>query len=71
MASGKVKWFDNRHGFGFISQDNGPDVFVHHTAIAGAGYKTLKEGEDVVFDLVAGDRGPKALNVQRQQPSAP
>jgi CspA family cold shock protein len=70
MASGKVKWFDNRHGFGFIIQENGPDVFVHHTAIVGTGYRTLQEGEAVVFDLVAGAKGPKAENVQRQQPNA-
>jgi cold shock protein len=69
MASGKVKWFDNKHGFGFIVQDTGPDVFVHHTAILGTGYKTLKEGEEVVFEVVAGEKGPKAQNVQRQQAS--
>jgi cold shock protein len=67
MASGKVKWFDNRHGFGFIVQDGGPDVFVHHTAIVGAGFKTLNEGDEVVFDVVAGEKGPKAQNVQRQR----
>jgi CspA family cold shock protein len=70
MASGKVKWFDNKHGFGFIVQDAGPDVFVHHTAILGTGYKTLKEGEEVVFEIVAGEKGPKAQNVQRQQASS-
>jgi len=69
MASGKVKWFDNKHGFGFITPDTGPDVFVHHTAILGTGYKTLKEGEEVVFEVVAGEKGPKAQNVQRQQAS--
>lgn len=71
MASGKVKWFDNRHGFGFIVQPTGPDVFVHHTAILGTGFKTLKEGESVVFDVVAGEKGPKAQNVQRQQTNPP
>lgn len=65
MASGKVKWFDNKKGFGFIAQDQGQDVFVHHTCIEGQGFKTLNEGEDVSFDLVASDKGPKALNVQR------
>ncbi len=70
MASGKVKWFDNRHGFGFITQERGPDVFVHHTAIVGTGFKTLNQGEEVVFDVVSGAKGPKAQNVQRQRLSA-
>ncbi len=65
MATGKVKWFDNKKGFGFISQDGGADVFVHHTAIQGDGYKSLDEGEEVNFDLSDGDKGVKALNVQR------
>lgn len=69
MASGKVKWFDNKKGFGFIAQDQGQDVFVHHTNISGSGFKTLNEGEEVSFDLVASDKGPKALNVQRVNPS--
>jgi len=69
MASGKVKWFDNKKGFGFIAQDQGQDVFVHHTCIAGSGFKTLNEGEEVSFDLVASDKGPKALNVQRTNPT--
>ena len=71
MASGKVKWFDNRHGFGFIAQATGPDVFVHHTAILGTGFKTLNEGEEVAFDIVTGDKGLKAQNVQRQRLTAP
>ena len=66
MASGKVKWFDNKKGFGFIAQDTGQDVFVHHTSIAGAGFKTLNEGEEVSFDIVPSDKGLKAQNVQRQ-----
>jgi cold shock protein len=70
MASGKVKWFDNKHGFGFIIQEAGPDVFVHHSAIVGPGFKTLSEGEEVIFDVVSGEKGPKAQNVQRQGPSA-
>ena len=70
MASGKVKWFDNKHGFGFIVQESGPVVFVHHTAFVGTGFKTLNEGEDVVFDVVAGVKGPKAQNVQRQHLNA-
>ena len=65
MASGKVKWFDNKKGFGFIAQDTGQDVFVHHTSITGPGYKTLNEGEEVTFDIVPSDRGLKAQNVQR------
>jgi cold shock protein len=65
MASGKVKWFDNKRGFGFIVQDQGTDVFVHHTAIEGTGYKTLQEGEQVDYDLVQSDKGPKAEKVQR------
>jgi CspA family cold shock protein len=65
MASGRVKWFDNKKGFGFISQDQGKDVFVHHTCISGTGFKTLNEGDQVDFDLVDSEKGPKALNVQR------
>jgi cold shock protein len=68
MASGRVKWFDNRRGFGFIMQDAGGDVFVHHSSIKGAGFKTLNEGESVSFDIVASEKGPKAENVQRVQP---
>ena len=67
MSRGKVKWFDNKKGFGFIEQDQGKDVFVHHTCIAGSGFKTLNEGEDVLFDLVDSDKGPKAMNVQRAE----
>jgi CspA family cold shock protein len=65
MASGKVKWFDNKKGFGFIMQESGQDVFVHHTSIQGTGFKTLNEGETVNFDVVVSDKGPKAENVQR------
>ena len=68
MASGKVKWFDNKRGFGFIAHDAGKDVFVHHSSIVGKGFKTLVEGETVQFDLVDSERGPKALNVQRARP---
>jgi CspA family cold shock protein len=67
MASGKVKWFNNKKGFGFIVQDSGTDVFVHHTSILGGGYKTLNEGEMVSFEAVPSERGWKAQNVQRSQ----
>jgi CspA family cold shock protein len=68
MASGKVKWFDNKKGFGFIAQSTGEDVFVHHTSIQGKGYKTLNEGETVTFEIVQSGKGLKAQNVQRVQP---
>ena len=67
MASGKVKWWDNKKGFGFISQESGQDVFVHHSAISGGGFKVLNEGEEVIFDVVTSDKGPKAENVQRMR----
>ena len=67
MASGKVKWFDNKKGFGFISQETGQDVFVHHTAISGQGFKTLNEGEQVDFEIIEGGKGLKAQNVQRAE----
>jgi CspA family cold shock protein len=65
MASGKVKWFDNKKGFGFIVQETGPDVFVHHTAILGDGFKTLNEGEEVQFEVIQSNKGLKAQNVHR------
>ncbi len=64
MAQGTVKWFNDTKGFGFISSDDGQDVFVHHTAIEGEGRKTLKEGERVEFEVQEGPKGPKALNVK-------
>lgn len=67
MASGKVKWFDNKKGFGFIAQETGQDVFVHHTSITGGGFKTLNEGEEVTFEVITSDKGLKAQNVQRAQ----
>jgi cold shock protein len=67
MASGKVKWWDNTKGFGFIAQESGQDVFVHHSSILGEGFKTLHEGEDVVFEIVASEKGPKAEQVQKAQ----
>ena len=68
-VSGKVKWFDNQKGYGFISQDGGPDVFVHHTSIQGGGFKTLTEGEAVEFEVIVADKGPKAANVVRVTPT--
>ncbi len=65
MASGKVKWFDNKKGFGFIEGEGGKDVFVHHTSIAAEGFKTLTECEIVSYDLIQSDKGMKAQNVQR------
>ncbi len=65
MAKGKVKWWDNKKGLGFIAQEGGQDVFVHYTAILGEGFKSLREGEEVIFEVVASEKGPKAENVQR------
>ena len=65
MATGTVKWFNDTKGFGFITSEDGTDAFVHHSDIAGDGFKTLAEGETVSFDLTEGPKGPKAINVQR------
>ncbi|MFW6155320.1 MAG: cold-shock protein [Planctomycetota bacterium] len=65
MAEGKVKWFKDDKGFGFIEVDGGTDAFVHHTDIMGEGFKTLSEGERVEFELVQGEKGPRATKVQR------
>jgi CspA family cold shock protein len=63
MAQGTVKWFKNEKGFGFISQDGGEDVFVHHSSIQGDGYKSLNEGDRVEFEVTRGEKGLKAENV--------
>lgn len=63
MVRGKVKWFSNQKGYGFIVPENGPDVFVHHTAIQGEGYKTLQEGQEVEFEIEAGPKGNHAVKV--------
>ena len=63
MAEGKVKWFNESKGFGFITSDDNVDIFVHHSSIEGNGFKTLAEGESVTFDIEQGDKGPKAVNV--------
>ena len=63
MAEGTVKWFNDTKGFGFIEQDDGPDVFVHFSSITMEGFKSLAEGERVQFDVVEGQKGPQAANV--------
>lgn len=63
MAKGKVKWFNNQKGYGFITPEDGKDVFVHHTAIQGEGYKSLDEGQEVEFDIEQGPKGEQAVNV--------
>jgi len=62
-VNGKVKWFNEKKGFGFLEQPGGPDVFVHYSAIGGSGFKTLAEGQAVSFDVVQGAKGPQAANV--------
>ena len=65
MPEGKVKWFNDQKGYGFIEQDVGKDLFVHHTAITGEGFKTLAEGQRVSFEVEETPKGPKAKNVQK------
>jgi len=66
LAQGIVKWFNDRKGYGFISQEEGNDVFVHFSSIESTGYKTLSEGDRVEFDIEESDRGPEAKNVKKQ-----
>lgn len=65
MAEGTVKWFNDAKGFGFIEQESGDDVFVHHSEIQGEGFKTLAEGDRVIFDVTQGQKGPQASNVRK------
>ena len=65
MARGKVKWFNDAKGFGFITQEGGPDVFVHHTAIQSEGFRSLSEGQEVEFEIVQGPKGLQAANVRK------
>jgi len=65
LAQGIVKWFNDRKGYGFISQEDGNDVFVHFSSIEATGYKTLSEGDNVDFEIEESDRGPEAKNVKK------
>jgi len=66
MTTGKIKWFNDNKGYGFISQEGGPDVFVHFSAIEMDGFKTLKEGQEVEFEMTNGDKGLQAIKVTRR-----
>ena len=63
MVNGIVKWFNDSKGYGFIEQEDGPDVFVHHSGISAEGFRSLKDGDRVTFDIEQGEKGPSAVNV--------
>ena len=65
MAQGVVKWFSNQKGYGFITQDDGKDIFVHYSAVTGEGFKTLEEGQRVEFEITKGPKGEQATNVKK------
>ena len=65
MARGKVKWFNDTKGYGFIEQDSGEDIFVHYSAVSGEGFKSLKEGDEVEFEVTEGTKGPQAVDVKK------
>jgi len=69
MLDGKVKWFNPRKGYGFIAATDGRDAFVHYSDIEGGGFKTLDEGDEVSFEIVEGEKGPRAINVVQKSPS--
>ncbi|MDI9432881.1 MAG: cold shock domain-containing protein [Sedimentisphaerales bacterium] len=69
MLEGTVKWFNPRKGYGFIGTSDGKDVFVHYSSIAAEGFKTLEEGDAVTFDIVEGEKGPRAANVMPKPPA--
>ncbi|MCK4353568.1 cold-shock protein [candidate division WOR-3 bacterium] len=66
MPNGKVKWFNERKGYGFIEQDDGSEIFVHYSDLEGEGFKTLDEGDEVEFEVVKGEKGPKAVHVVKK-----
>jgi CspA family cold shock protein len=68
MAKGTVKWFDETKGYGFITGEDGKDIFVHYSSIQGSGFKSLTEGDAVSYEVEQGDKGPKAINVEKIQP---
>ena len=67
MCKGTVKWFNNQKGYGFISDENGKDIFVHYSGVNMEGFKSLNEGDNVEFDIIEGEKGPQAINVTKIQ----